>query len=402
MKKGNLLAGIIILLLTAISSSSYLFYKHIHTTGPDACSTIFGKGCDTALNSRFSELWGLSMGGWGIIYYLAIFLLLAMPYFFGSHFSRATKRFIFLLSFVAVLAGIFFIGLMITQPALFCPFCTLIHLTNFLLFFLFMQLNKMGFRQFWTDTKEMLVSSSFRKALSSNSIWKISGFVITGFLLASAYLGLHTLSTPNTMVTQQELMEIIAAYDKNPVQKITVNSKDPTFGDSTKPIKLIIFSDFYCPGCRMFTKEVDSTRKNFATLCYIVFKQFPLNTSCNPSLKTDLHPQACETARAAVAAGNQGKFWPFHDQLFKTSPKIDLLKAASEAGLNMATFEADRSSKEVLDLVQKNITEGIRLAIDETPTVFLNGKRVPDLRPGVLKYLILMELQKRTMQRNKP
>src|SRR5436190_492013 len=75
------------LILTGLITSGYLFYRHnvltaiIESEKIDVCSALFGKGCDNALKSSASSLWGLSLAGWGIIYYITLSLLLILHQF---------------------------------------------------------------------------------------------------------------------------------------------------------------------------------------------------------------------------------------------------------------------------------------------------------------------------------
>jgi protein-disulfide isomerase len=147
----------------------------------------------------------------------------------------------------------------------------------------------------------------------------------------------------------------------------------------------------FCPACRKFSRDLDSIIKTGQGKYHIVFKHFPLGTACNHALKTNMHPLACEAAWAAEAAHNQGKFWAFHDIMFanaqKQDPKI-FYAIAQKLGLNIPSFDQYRRGDAAKENIQENITLGIQLGITGTPTVFLNGKLVNDLRPGILQVII--------------
>ena len=99
----------------------------------------------------------------------------------------------------------------------------------------------------------------------------------------------------------------------------------------------------------------------------VEFKNFPLS----------FHPFAKLAAQAAVAAGEQGKFWEMHDALFANQTALkreDLLKYAGELKLDMARFTRDLDSEAVRKRVESDLAEGAKKGVQGTPTFFVNGK----------------------------
>ena len=116
-----------------------------------------------------------------------------------------------------------------------------------------------------------------------------------------------------------------------------------------------------------------------------VIKHFPLSN----------HQFAHQSAMAALAAGNQGKFWEFHSQLLKNHNQISdekILEIATGMGLNMDLFNKDRQSASSRRLIQEDVENGRKIGVRGTPSVFMNGKRVRN--PGQLPELIMRELGK--------
>ena len=82
-----------------------------------------------------------------------------------------------------------------------------------------------------------------------------------------------------------------------------------------------------------------------------------------------------------MAANAQGKFWEYHDKLFANQQKLDgdsLTTYAQEAGLDMAKFKASMDSKEFAPAVKADLAMGEDVAVEGTPTMFVNGERVPN------------------------
>jgi len=91
------------------------------------------------------------------------------------------------------------------------------------------------------------------------------------------------------------------------------------------------------------------------------------------------HDKAHLVAEAALAANEQGKFWPYHDKLFANQQALDrpsLEKYAEELGLNMGKFKAALDSGKFKDKVDSDAKEGAAVGATGTPTFFINGTKV--------------------------
>jgi protein-disulfide isomerase len=99
----------------------------------------------------------------------------------------------------------------------------------------------------------------------------------------------------------------------------------------------------------------------------VVFMNFPLSG----------HRYARLAAAAAIAANNQGKFWEFHDKLFKHYKDLNqdvIENIAKDLGLDMAKFNKDLRDPETQSLIFRDLKEGRDAGVRGTPTVFVNGK----------------------------
>ena len=86
---------------------------------------------------------------------------------------------------------------------------------------------------------------------------------------------------------------------------------------------------------------------------------------------------AAAAARAAIAAGNQGKFWEMHHLLFTNQRHLeqtDLDSYAKELGLDISRFHADMQSNQTTDRIAKDKKLGEDLQIAGTPSIFINGR----------------------------
>jgi protein-disulfide isomerase len=99
-----------------------------------------------------------------------------------------------------------------------------------------------------------------------------------------------------------------------------------------------------------------------------VYKNYPL----------PFHKQAMPAAKAAVAAGKQGKFFEMHDKIFENYRTLNdeiYAKWAAELGLNVDQFNTDFASKETQAFIDKEMAEARAVGVRGTPTIFINGKK---------------------------
>ncbi len=153
---------------------------------------------------------------------------------------------------------------------------------------------------------------------------------------------------------------------EDPVTIPTVGA--PVRGSATAPVTLVEFSDFQCPYCAVAVGKLDAVLEAYPAKVKLVFKQFPLDT----------HSQAALAAAAAIAANQQGKFWPMHDALFAHRTKLSrpsIVELAREGGLDMKRFEADLDSAETKKIIARDIQDGERAGVEGTPTVYVNGRK---------------------------
>lgn len=88
---------------------------------------------------------------------------------------------------------------------------------------------------------------------------------------------------------------------------------------------------------------------------------------------------ALPAAKAALAAGKQGKFWEYHDKVFENFSQLSdeaLKQFAMGLDLDMTRFNQDRSSPEIASLITRDRREANRIGVRGTPTLFVNGKRL--------------------------
>ena len=98
-----------------------------------------------------------------------------------------------------------------------------------------------------------------------------------------------------------------------------------------------------------------------------------------------------------MAAGSQGKFWEFHDELYKNYNQLNdqkINEIAKMLQLDETKFGDQQHNPAIIDHIRKDYEEGIQLGIRGIPTVFINGKKIRDRSMKNLEAEIDRELEK--------
>ena len=138
---------------------------------------------------------------------------------------------------------------------------------------------------------------------------------------------------------------------------------------------IVEFSDFQCPFCKQAKDGLFTFSASHPDI-QIVYKNFPL---------TQIHDQALPSAKAAWAAGKQGKFWQYHNQLFDSQDSLgdDLYQTiAQNLKLDLDRFNHDRNSSSATTAIEADIKQAEELGITGTPFFLVLGPkeaRITDL-----------------------
>ena len=144
----------------------------------------------------------------------------------------------------------------------------------------------------------------------------------------------------------------------------------PSLGAPNAPVVIVEWADFECPACAAVKPVLSKLLEQHPAGVRLVFKHFPLS----------MHPNAEKAARAAVAAGRQGKFWQMHATLFESQGDLStesVEKLAQKIGLDLARFRQDRDSEATADAVARDRKQGEKLSLASTPSLFINGRLFP-------------------------
>lgn len=151
-----------------------------------------------------------------------------------------------------------------------------------------------------------------------------------------------------------------------------------TIGDPNAKVKIVEFGDYQCPACGSAYPIVKNILEKNKDKIYFVFRNFPLISA---------HPNANNAAKAAEAAGLQGKYWEMHDLLYQNQsewsgikdPMDKFKEYGKKIGIDEKKFQDDFDG--TIGAINSDYSLGTKVGIESTPTFIINGQKYP----GVLQ-----------------
>lgn len=187
-------------------------------------------------------------------------------------------------------------------------------------------------------------------------------------------------------------IQIFLLAPESPVFAIST-ADQPTLGNTAALVTIVEFTDYQCPSCAALQPDLKRLVREFGDKVKLVARDFPLSQ----------HVDAFKAAEAAEAAREQSKYWEYVEILMRNQSALGVVKLkdyAGELALDRGRFDQALESGKFAEAVQRDIEEGMKLGIDSTPTLFINGRRVSDKSYDALKANIEMALKARTTQRS--
>jgi protein-disulfide isomerase len=161
----------------------------------------------------------------------------------------------------------------------------------------------------------------------------------------------------------------------------------PSIGPANAPITIVEFSDYQCPYCRRWHEQVyEPLLSAYPGKIKMVYRHLPL---------TSIHPDAFAAAEAAMCAGDQDAYWPYHEKLFSSEAlgMQTYVQYAQDLSLDMDAFQACMTENKFKEAIEADSDFAVDLGIRSTPTFFINGLAIVGAQPlDVFKQVIDKEL----------
>ncbi|OFV97858.1 MAG: hypothetical protein A3F68_01775 [Acidobacteria bacterium RIFCSPLOWO2_12_FULL_54_10] len=204
-----------------------------------------------------------------------------------------------------------------------------------------------------------------------------------------------------TLIKQSKAQDTRQAYfdSLRKQAKINISLKPPKVevsydparvrGNPQAPITIVEFSDFQCPFCLNVYKTIQGLLKKYDGQIKLAYRDFPLR---------QIHPEAQKSAEASRCAGEQGKFWEYHDLLFENPKDLKspaLIMRAATIDLDTEQFEVCLNSNKFTTSVEEDLQAGMKAGVSGTPAFFINGFSISGAQPSAaFEKLIDAELSK--------
>lgn len=367
------LVGVLLLALVALADAVYLTLVHVDLeTGAGGigriCHALSKTGCEVT-GGRFGDLFGVPVaviGGGGV---LAIFVCAVIALARRRDDAHPSHPLLVLLSGGAVLASLVMAGLSAIERA-YCPFCVFWYLLNAAMFAAAFAADGGG-----------LGSAPARglRALRRPVGWIIAAAMVVGVGVGQVGHG-RALERVGALVAKQVEEEITATLARAPITDLDLSGQPRRrYGGPGEPVTIVELGDFECPYCRQLWFHAERYFEETKRPLEVVFVNFPLDSTCNPTTRGNLHQQACLAALAGECAESMGRFWEYADRLFERQPDLGraaLLESAGELGLDVDTFAACIDDPATAAAIRRDIVIGEKAGVRGTPTVLIGGYKL--------------------------
>lgn len=378
---------LLVLAIVGAFAAGFLTYRHVlisTSLGAPSASILCKPGgmvdCDAVLQTRYSVLMNhvpsATLGLMGFIF--ALWLIIGGLAFQGLRKMAVSALVVY---FVAALGfSWYFIYLMMFQIAFICTWCIVVHIVNFtsVIFLMWLAISKKN------DFLLPEITSIAERGLFivGGGFCALAVFFFAGFVEQT--MAAQTARRDfDEMVNDPVIVRAIMA--NSPKYDVPIMKDDPVFGSPQAPFSLVVFTDFACPVC----PKVEATLRKIvganSKYLKLVYKTFPLSTECNKYVGENLHPTGCPAAVAAWAAyyvGGNEAFLKYADTLFanrRLFAKNPWLDFARRQRLNPEEFEkmlGERSPAR--SKLAQDLQQGVKARVTGTPTIFFEGKKIPD------------------------
>jgi protein-disulfide isomerase len=356
-----------------------------------ACNINQTFSCDEVAKSKYSELFGIPLGVWGFSYFASCLFLLISIWKFPKSRNEAQIAYSYVVPIsvlVSIVLGIISLGVLKAV----CITCLATYALT-------------------------LAQAGILVVYRENVNWRadfktLSNALTIPISVVLVCVVIYNFAKPEKTPKHQDLPQNNAGQNVNPndstqnlsavTTEIPINrsaysglGEDYRKGTNDPKVMIVEFADFQCPACKRAAETLADFVTEFGDKIQVVYKNFPLDSACNSSVKSKIHPQGCRAAILARCAGQINQFWAFHDKVFNQQSDVSdekLNEWAKEVGLNDARIKECLESKDILAKIADDVALAEKLGVNATPSIFLNGHkfsggRFDELRPIVEKML---------------
>lgn len=383
MKKGWLVVALIACILgivcAGISLNSFFEIQKNGVGRGSFCAISEYINCDTVEASSYASIKGVPLAGVGLIYYVFVLIMVAFARFVRG-FRKPEVAFVWWTSGLSVLFAGYLAYVSTEILHVICLTCVGMYVANIVLFISLYLAMGMPFSEgkkflwgYWaTIISRQKKGIDFMPNFFLNVLVAVIIFGIGLVFLVSA-------SSKTERITDQEMVDYVDMFNRQSKYDINFDKDSrPVWGKRGAPVTIVEFSEFMCPFCKIAAFKFRPFLTEFRDKVEYYFINYPLDSTCNHYMEHQMHPGACLGAKAVICASKDGKFWEYHDELFKSQGKpIDdklIMSIAGKLKLNKNDFEQCLSSVETENILRDDIEVARKIYITGTPSIFINNK----------------------------
>ena len=394
-------------------------------------------GCAEVAASAWSAAAGIPLAAIGLAFFASLGFLVALSLFLGAPLRSRPARLALRLLGLALLVDGFLLGVQAFSIGAFCSLCLWTYAANVVAFGALLPAGLLPRRQPPAGTEEAgraPAPGGSRERRAVPAFWVAAAVVAAAVLWMNgelreradagpdlSLLGVRSAVSPPVPFGSSGRIPAgtpvlfggpapgrggaptsqwrVPPFQQQPVQEVPLDGA-PARGPTDAPVQIVTFSDFLCPSCRRFALAFEQYAEGpTGPHVSLHYRNYPLDSACAAHLSRQIHPGACRVARGAVCAGRQGKFWEYHDRVYLAPPdpareptNEQVVGIAVGAGLDGDALRACLEDPSAEAELRADIAEAVRLGVTGTPTIFINGRRVPAL--DQFADAVLWELEK--------
>lgn len=203
--------------------------------------------------------------------------------------------------------------------------------------------------------------------------------IIAGAMISGAVIYSNNKNSNLAGEAQKPVASPAGQEEEDTTKVYSVSADDDAVkGDADAKITIIEFSDYQCSFCAKAEATLKKIFNEYGDKVKLVYRDYPL----------DFHDNAQDAAEAAECAGDQNKFWEYHDLLFAKQDKwseskdgAEFKTYAKDLRLDAVAFSQCLDSDKYAEEVKKDQSDGEAVGVSGTPAFFINGRKITGAQP---------------------
>lgn len=360
--KKQLLTGFLLPVLgLLLSTYATVHHQEVFEKGQTsaACNVNAVINCDAVALSSYSEFLGLPLGVWGIGYFFVLGVLMLLSLWrakWQEAMMDSYKLFTVIGVIICLILGSISIGILKVG----CLNCISIYIITLAQLVFVLSVKKGSFYRFKKTS--------------------LPFFLTAGIVMLSLpfYYPLPVKSTPKEAIFSPAALSI--KKHEIPLSRSAYSKEGEDFRKGSDEAKVVIqtFSDFQCPACKRMAIKLEEIASEFGDKILVVYRNYPLDTSCNSAMPRNLHEHACQLAALARCAGVNQKFWDFHNLVFQNQETLKQdtgINLAKQIGLSDQQIQSCLKDQNIAAKIKADVQLAHELGVNSTPTLFINGRQ---------------------------